>query len=90
MIPLTSPPIARRLGFAAILAVAFAGPALALDCPAPQPLTRPGVLKETATQIAVTATLLTTGDNANRIAVIVADLRARYPERGETLRPQRR
>jgi hypothetical protein len=64
--------------FLGVAVLAFAGPALALDCPAPQPLTRPGVLKETSTQIAVASTLLATGDDANRIAVLVTDLRARY------------
>ena len=51
----------------------------ALQCPAPQPLARPGILKETRTQTQVVATLLATGDDANRIRVIVDDLRARYP-----------
>jgi len=68
-----------RIAIAAALGLALAGPALALTCPAPQPLTRPGVLRETPTQITVASTLLATGDDANRIAVLVADLRARYP-----------
>ena len=37
----------------AILAIGLAGPALALDRPTPQPLTRPGLLKERPTQIAM-------------------------------------
>jgi hypothetical protein len=52
---------------------------LALQCPASQPLARPGIIKETRTQTQVVATLLATGDDANRIRVIVDDLRARYP-----------
>ena len=61
------------------LVSALAMPAAALQCPAPQPLARPGILKETRTQTQVVATLLATGDDANRIRVIVDDLRARYP-----------
>lgn len=61
------------------LVSALAMPAAALQCPAPQPLARPGILKETPTQTQVVATLLATGDDANRIRVIVNDLRARYP-----------
>ncbi len=53
--------------------------ASALECPAPQPLTRPGVLKETPSQIHALSNLLASGDGENRIAVTVADLRARYP-----------
>jgi len=60
------------------LVSALAMPAAALQCPAPQPLARPGILKETRTQTQVVATLLATGDDANRIRVIVDDLRARY------------
>ena len=56
-----------------------AGPALALECPAPQKLTGPGVLRETQAQINDTATLLATGDVGNRVPMIVADLRKRYP-----------
>jgi hypothetical protein len=53
--------------------------ASALECPAPQPLTRPGILKETPTQIHALSNLLESGDGENRIALTVADLRARYP-----------
>jgi hypothetical protein len=53
--------------------------ALALECPAPQPLNHAGVLQETAAQTAQVANLLATGDDDNRIRVIVDDLRARYP-----------
>jgi hypothetical protein len=63
----------------ASLVPALAMPAAALQCPAPQPLARPGILKETRAQTQVVATLLATGDDANRIRVIVDDLRARYP-----------
>ncbi len=51
----------------------------ALDCPGPQSLTRPGVLKETPTQIAAVSKQLSTGDASDRVPTIVADLKARYP-----------
>jgi hypothetical protein len=63
----------------AALCLAAAGPALALECPVPQPLTRPGVLRETPAQIADVSSLLATGDTGNRIRMVVTDLRARYP-----------
>ena len=69
-----------RLAIAAALGLALAGPALALTCPAPQPLTRPGVLRETPTQITVASTLLATGDDANRIAVLTAHQGSSLPD----------
>jgi hypothetical protein len=54
-------------------------PATTLECPAPQPLVGPGILKETPAQIHRVENLLATGDDDNRIHVIVDDLRARYP-----------
>jgi hypothetical protein len=54
-------------------------PAAALECPANQPLTRPGVLQETAAQKADLTKLLATGDTDNRVRVILSDLRTRYP-----------
>ncbi len=53
--------------------------ALAMECPAPQALTRPGILHETPAQTQHTADLLATGDDDTRIHVIFDDLRARYP-----------
>jgi len=53
--------------------------ASAFECPAPQPLVRAGVLKETPAQIEALSNLLASGDGENRITVTVADLRARYP-----------
>ncbi len=67
----------RFLGIA--LVAALAGPALALECPMPQPLTRPGILQETPARIAALSNRLASGDLGNVIPVIVADLRARYP-----------
>ena len=59
------------------LALAPLAPARVLEWP--QPLAQPGVLKETAAQTARLASLLASGDEANRIRVVVGDLRARYP-----------
>ena len=53
--------------------------ALALECPMPQPLTRPGILKETPAQTTELANLLASGDDDNRIHVVIHDLRTRYP-----------
>jgi len=66
---------------AVILGSLLLRPAIApaLECPAPQPLTRPGILKETPTQTKRIADLLAAGDDDNRIRVIADDLRARYP-----------
>lgn len=66
------------LVLAAWLALVF--PAHALECPVPQPLARPGVLRETPAQIATVGKQLATGDVVTQIAAIVADLRARYPK----------
>ena len=63
----------------AALGLAVAGPALALECPAPQPLTRPGILQETPAQRAQVSTLLAGDETDNQIRVVVKDLRARYP-----------
>jgi hypothetical protein len=62
-----------------IVIVTSATPANALDCPAPQALTHPGVLKETPTQIADISKRLATGDLNSQLSQIVAELRARHP-----------
>ena len=59
--------------------VAPTGPALALDCPAAQPLAKPGILKETPAQMAAVGKQLASGDMYNAIASATADLRVRYP-----------
>ena len=74
--------LGRAAGCAAVLVSLSLPPTaavLALECPAPQPLRHAGVLRETAAQTAQLANLLATGDDDNRIRVIVDDLRARYP-----------
>ena len=72
-------PIYVRRFLAIAIVAALAGPAFALECPVPQPLTRPGILQETPAQITALSNLLAGGDVGNTIPVIVADLRARYP-----------
>ncbi len=72
-------PIYVRRFLAIAIVAALAGPAFALECPVPQPLTRPGILQETPAQITTLSNLLAGGDVGNTIPVIVADLRARYP-----------
>jgi hypothetical protein len=53
--------------------------ALALQCPAPQPLAKPGVLKETPAQISELSRRLATGSVSANVTQIAAELRARYP-----------
>jgi hypothetical protein len=72
-------PVAWATVLLFLLLVVWVTPVFALECPAPQPLSRPGVLRETQTQTQYVADLLATGDDDNRIRVIVNDLRARYP-----------
>ena len=64
-----------------LLCVGFALPAAAqsLNCPMPQTLHGPGVLKESPTQIAETGSFLASGDPVNRPSEVAADLRKRYP-----------
>jgi hypothetical protein len=57
----------------------FACAASALECPAPQKLSRPGVLKETPTQIAIVGQFLASGETSKTVPLVEADLRARYP-----------
>jgi hypothetical protein len=53
--------------------------ASALECPLPQKLSRPGVLKETPTQIAIVGQFLASGESSKTVPLVEADLRARYP-----------
>jgi hypothetical protein len=69
-----------------VFALVFAGlvsantpSAVALECPAAQPLSHPGILKETPAQVAAVENLLSSGDDENRIQLVVSDLRVRYP-----------
>jgi hypothetical protein len=63
----------------AALAVGVSWPALAIECPAAQPLTRPGILRETPRQIVGMSNQLAAGDLAGRLPLIVSDLQSRYP-----------
>ena len=62
-----------------LAALACGGPALALECPTPQKLAQPGVLKETQAQIDQTAKMLSSGDQLGQIQAVINDLRTRYP-----------
>jgi hypothetical protein len=65
---------------AALLACpVMTSPAGAFECPTAQPLSRPGVLKESRARIADLEALLASGDLANRVPGIIDDLRRRYP-----------
>ena len=64
----------------ALACASLAVPASALECPDPQPLARPGVLKETQAQIEATGKMLSSGDVGQRTQAVIADLRKRYPE----------
>lgn len=59
--------------------LALPAAAQSLECPIPQPMHDPGVMKETPAQIAETGSFLASGDNVNRAPEVVADLRKRYP-----------
>ncbi len=61
------------------LALVLAQGAAALECPAPQPLSRPGVLRETPAQIAVLTAAFRTGDVRAKTVDIIAGLRAEHP-----------
>jgi hypothetical protein len=54
-------------------------PAQAFECPEPQALPGPAVLKERSARTTEVTALLETGDLGNRVPVIVNDLRDRYP-----------
>lgn len=71
----------RRLGLATCLLLPL--PALAFECPVPQPLHGPAVLKETPARTQALSELLASGDLGNRVPMIVQDLRHRYPGVGD-------
>ncbi len=63
----------------ALFVATSAVPALALDCPKPQPTAKPGILKETPAQMTAVGKQLAGADKFNAIASATADLRIRYP-----------
>ena len=69
-----------KVFLAALLAASLAWPASALECPAPRPVAKPGVLQETAAQIEETGKMLSSGDLGQQTKAIVAVLRSRYPQ----------
>ena len=64
----------------ALACASLAVPASALECPAPQPLAKPGVLQETPAQIEATGKMLSSGDVGQQTLAVIADLRKRYPQ----------
>jgi hypothetical protein len=74
------PCAARRRHAVATIALSLcaAGPAVALECPAPQAGGQ-GVIRESPTSIAELSTLLASGDLDNRIPYLVTGLRRRNP-----------
>jgi hypothetical protein len=66
----------------ALLFATLATPALALECPAPESGAVAGSIRESQATIDRLAALLATGDVANRVPELVADLRARHPTAG--------
>jgi hypothetical protein len=85
-----SPKIHLHASWTTPLALALclgSAPASAVECPTPQKLARPGVLKETPTQTAVVGAFLASGESSKTIPLVEADLRARYPgvETGEII-----
>ncbi len=69
---------ARFLGVAAALAFSYVS-AAAVECPIPQPTSRPGVIPELAVKVEDLSALLESGDRTNRIGVIVHNLKQNYP-----------
>ena len=63
-----------------VLAIAAAGPSLALECPRPEPLARPGVLQETPAEIATLSAALAAGHDQAKIGDIVSGLRQEHPD----------
>jgi len=72
--------IKNCLNVAVVLVTLLSAPAVhALECPKPQPTSRPGVIPESAVKIDDLSALLDSGDHANRIRVLVQNLRQSYP-----------
>ncbi len=71
----------KRVVAVNLVCAGFAGTsgAQTLDCPMPQPVNGPGILKESRVQISETGSFLASGDSVNRAPEVVADLRKRYP-----------
>ena len=71
--------IARALAALVTSAAAGAATAGGFTCPEAQPLSQPGVIKETAQQISELAPVLAGRDVAIDIPAIVGSLQKRYP-----------
>jgi len=71
---------ARAALIALVAGASLTAPASALECPAPQPVAKPGVLQETPAQVKATGKVLSSGDVGQQTQAIIADLRKRYPQ----------
>ena len=72
--------IRNCLKVAAVLAALLSVSSVhAMECPKPQPTSRPGIIPESAVKIDDLSALLESGDHANRIRVLVQNLRQSYP-----------
>jgi hypothetical protein len=65
--------------FALAVCLGSAPRAWAFECPEPQKLARPGILKETPTQIAVVGQFMASGTSNKAVPLVESDLRACYP-----------
>jgi hypothetical protein len=72
----------RAIALAAVAFIGLVASAQALECPERQPMSKPGVIQETPSQIAALAPALAGGDVSAEIPAIVAGLRKRYPGAG--------
>jgi hypothetical protein len=68
MLPLRLFRAATILATVSMTSLVGVTPALAVECPAPHPLKRPGVIRESPAQIHALSSLLASGDAENRIA----------------------
>ncbi len=77
--------IVARAAAAALTFGMLFGPiaaAEALECPQAQPLSKPGVIKETPAEIAELGPALSGGDIVAKVPELVAALKTRYPAAG--------
>ena len=71
---------AAAVALCAWVLIGLTASAQALECPTPQPLSQPGVIKETPAEIAELAPVLTGGDVSAEIPKIASALQKRYPK----------
>lgn len=77
---MTKPTIGRAAAALALaVLVGFCAPARAFECPAPQPIAKAGVIRETPAQIAELAPALSGADVVGEVPKFIEALRRRYP-----------